>query len=89
MGVFLALALAGSMLGQVQEPLLCSGFRTQADAQAYLLGNPSEPHRLDDNADGLACEALPCPCAGRDSPLRVVRAGYTRYVDVLVATGHR
>ena len=35
----------------------CRDFTTQAEAQAYLL--PGDPHRLDGNNDGEACEALP------------------------------
>jgi len=45
----------------VQSPpegdLDCRDFTTQAEAQAYLL--PGDPHRLDGNNDGEACEALP------------------------------
>ena len=35
----------------------CSDFRTQAEAQRWLL--PGDPHRLDDDRDGVACERLP------------------------------
>jgi hypothetical protein len=43
----------------------CSDFSSQAAAQAFYLasGGPgSDPHRLDSDNDGVACEALPCPC---------------------------
>jgi endonuclease YncB( thermonuclease family) len=40
----------------------CSDFRTQAAAQKYLL--PGDPHRLDADGDGRACDSLPCPCSG-------------------------
>jgi len=39
----------------------CSDFSTQAEAQEYLL--PGDPHRLDGDNDGIACEDLPCPCS--------------------------
>jgi endonuclease YncB( thermonuclease family) len=44
----------------------CGDFATQAAAQAYFvaLGGPaSDPDRLDGDSDGIACEALPCPCS--------------------------
>jgi excalibur calcium-binding domain-containing protein len=39
----------------------CSDFRTQAQAQRFFeRHNPSrDPHRLDGDNDGLACESLP------------------------------
>ena len=40
----------------------CSDFDTQAEAQAFYeaAGGPdSDPHRLDNNGDGVACESLP------------------------------
>jgi endonuclease YncB( thermonuclease family) len=39
----------------------CSDFSTQAQAQKYLLAG--DPHRLDSDGDGVACESLPCPCS--------------------------
>jgi hypothetical protein len=39
----------------------CSDFATQAQAQSYLL--PGDPYNLDGDNDGIACEALPCPCS--------------------------
>ncbi len=35
----------------------CGDFSTQAEAQAYLL--PGDPHRLDEDEDGKACDSLP------------------------------
>jgi micrococcal nuclease len=37
----------------------CSDFETQAQAQAVLDDDPSDPHRLDADGDGVACETLP------------------------------
>ena len=40
----------------------CSDFRTQAEAQAFFeaAGGPEkDPHRLDSDRDGIACESLP------------------------------
>lgn len=34
----------------------CADFATQTAAQAELIRNPSDPHRLDLDLDGLACE---------------------------------
>ena len=43
----------------------CADFSTQAAAQTFFLNNnPSaDPHRLDADGDGVACESNPCPCA--------------------------
>ena len=44
----------------------CSDFSSQASAQAFFLANggpAADPHRLDADGDGVACESLPCPCA--------------------------
>lgn len=43
----------------------CSDFGTQRAAQIFFLnaGGPrSDPHRLDSDGDGIACETNPCPC---------------------------
>lgn len=37
----------------------CADFTYQEDAQAVLDADPSDPHRLDADGDGIACEALP------------------------------
>lgn len=37
----------------------CSDFRTWQEAQAFYIANlPSDPHGLDADNDGVACEAL-------------------------------
>ena len=41
----------------------CSDFADQAGAQAWLTAYAGDPDGLDGDADGRACEALPCPCA--------------------------
>jgi endonuclease YncB( thermonuclease family) len=42
----------------------CSDFDTQKQAQQFFEShNPSQdPHRLDADGDGIACESNPCPC---------------------------
>ncbi|WP_380678197.1 thermonuclease family protein [Salinigranum sp. GCM10025319] len=37
----------------------CSDFETQQQAQRVLDEDPSDPHRLDGDDDGVACESLP------------------------------
>lgn len=37
----------------------CSDFKYQEDAQAVLDATPGDPNHLDDDKDGIACEALP------------------------------
>lgn len=39
----------------------CGDFDNQAQAQKYL--TPGDPHRLDADDDGIACDSLPCPCS--------------------------
>lgn len=46
----------------------CSDFADQAAAQAWLNASAGDPDGLDGDADGRACEALPCPCATAGSP---------------------
>ena len=48
--------LSGTALAQ---DLDCSNFATQEDAQAEFAANPGDPHGLDDDNDGIACETLP------------------------------
>lgn len=45
----------------------CTDFSDQATAQEYL--HPGDPHALDLDGNGIACEGLPCPCVreGADS----------------------
>ena len=37
----------------------CSDFETQEEAQEVLDADPSDPHQLDRDEDGVACESLP------------------------------
>jgi hypothetical protein len=37
----------------------CGDFTSQRAAQAVLDGDPRDPHWLDDDRDGVACERLP------------------------------
>ena len=39
----------------------CPDFRSQAEAQAVLRSDPSDPNRLDGDRDGVACEGTPAP----------------------------
>jgi hypothetical protein len=45
----------------------CSDFRTQKQAQGFFQRhNPSrDPHRLDGDGDGIACESQRCPCSAQ------------------------
>lgn len=46
----------------------CGDFPNQAAAQAFYIANGgpgSDPHNLDAEGDGRACESLPCPCGSR------------------------
>lgn len=43
----------------------CADFASQRAAQIFFLkhgGPQNDPHRLDSEGDGIACEANPCPC---------------------------
>jgi endonuclease YncB( thermonuclease family) len=75
---FLALGLPGgsttaAVAGGDRD---CSDFSTQRDAQNFFEANggpSSDPHFLDGDGDGKACEDLPCPCrssggGGDDDP---------------------
>lgn len=67
-----AVAIAGWLVGalalvapaQAQNDLDCSDFDTQEEAQAELDDDRSDPHGLDRDGDGVACETL--PSAGGD-----------------------
>jgi len=39
----------------------CNDFQNQADAQAVLRADPTDPNRLDTDRDGVACESNPAP----------------------------
>lgn len=72
----------------------CSSFSTQRAAQEFFLANDprDDPHLLDADGDGIACESNPCPCStqrapvgfvgGTTGPERLVQWGrITRVVD--------
>lgn len=44
------------------QRVTCSSFPNQAAAQAAYRADPIGLSRLDGDNDGIACEALPCPC---------------------------
>jgi hypothetical protein len=50
--------LAGPAAAQ-EADLDCKDFGSQAEAQAKYEQDPSDPHRLDADNDGQACEAFP------------------------------
>ncbi|NYE38562.1 endonuclease YncB(thermonuclease family) [Nocardioides cavernae] len=71
----LTLTLAGtatfttSRAGAVTD-MDCGDFATQAAAQAFFVGaGPGDPHALDHDDDGVACESNPCPCSTSVAPL--------------------
>jgi len=63
----LTIAVFGGGAGAAAQSgdLNCSDFATQADAQAELSRDPSDPNGLDRDNDGIACEGLP---AGAGAP---------------------
>lgn len=70
LAVLLVTALVASVLAAFSSPALaisdrdCGDFATQRAAQKFFVNhNPKkDPHRLDADGDGRACESLPCPC---------------------------
>lgn len=85
--VVVLLAAAGLVASPVQgfTDRDCADFATQEAAQKfYEAAGPGDPHRLDADGDGIACEANPCPCmkpgggdggGGGDRPKAVVDRG--------------
>jgi len=56
---FSLLVLAfGATAAFAQEDLDCADFATQEEAQAEYDADPSDPHGLDADDDGIACEDL-------------------------------
>ena len=61
----------------------CADFPSQAAAQRFYLANGgprTDPHGLDSEGDGIACESNPCPClyqksVGGDEPATPPRSG--------------
>lgn len=67
--VFAALLALGAVarlptpiVAAAQRDLDCRDFPNQAAAQAELRRDPSDPHQLDADRDGIACESSRCPC---------------------------
>jgi endonuclease YncB( thermonuclease family) len=58
-------AILGPVSSASAADMDCADFATQKAAQTFFLnhGGPySDPHRLDYDGDGIACESNPCPC---------------------------
>jgi endonuclease YncB( thermonuclease family) len=87
-----AALLTLSAPAQAIEDRDCADFATQAEAQQFYLNHdPSDdPHGLDADDDGRACDSLPCPCgsatgggSGTSTPPAVLRerGTVTKVVD--------
>jgi endonuclease YncB( thermonuclease family) len=71
LGVTLALTAASAGAGANFVDRDCADFSTQAAAQNFFLANggpSSDPHQLDADHDGIACESNPCPCNYSTTP---------------------
>ncbi|MGN6575296.1 MAG: thermonuclease family protein [Nocardioides sp.] len=58
-------AVIGPVSSASAADMDCADFSTQKAAQTFFLnhgGPSSDPHRLDYDGDGIACESNPCPC---------------------------
>ncbi|MHA6347491.1 excalibur calcium-binding domain-containing protein [Roseivivax sp. CAU 1761] len=54
-----AVSLAPSVVAAQSGDRDCSDFRTWEEAQAFFeAAGPGDPHRLDRDNDGIACESL-------------------------------
>jgi hypothetical protein len=58
-GVLFAAALSIGTGTASAADLDCKDFATQAEAQAAFNADPSDPNRLDQDNDGIACETRP------------------------------
>jgi hypothetical protein len=65
-----------------QRDLDCADFASQADAQAELQRDRSDPHGLDPDGDGVACESGPVPSRNQFLAYIVAAAGL---LGILVA----
>lgn len=65
-----AVALTGSSAGIAfaVEDVDCPDFTYQEQAQAVLAQDLDDPHLLDDDGDGVACESLPSIANRDDAP---------------------
>ncbi|HXH79436.1 thermonuclease family protein [Nocardioides sp.] len=75
--VLLAVLIAGLVASPSSAAAVtdmdCGDFATQAAAQTFFLNaGPGDPHRLDAEGDGLACESNPCPCITDLGPVPLV-----------------
>jgi endonuclease YncB( thermonuclease family) len=87
--LFTVLAVLGGLLfwfGQAPASAAdmdCGDFSNQKNAQLFYLANGGptvDPHNLDSDGDGIACESNPCPCYyGTSTP----STGGTNTKDVL------
>ncbi len=87
-GALLSMGSAGQANAIVDRD--CSDFSTQAEAQRFFInagGPQQDPHQLDGDNDGKACDSLPCPCSsstggGGSLPARITQYGrVTNVVD--------
>lgn len=65
LGTIVTLLLAALPASASASDRDCSDFASQRAAQIFFLkhGGPRrDPHRLDGDDDGVACEDNPCPC---------------------------
>ena len=85
----LLLTLAGGSTSASAADRDCGDFSTQAAAQRFFINNGGpqrDPHRLDADGDGKACESLPCPCSsstgggGGSLPARIIQYGKVTHV---------
>jgi endonuclease YncB( thermonuclease family) len=88
------LTLLASSPAQAIADRDCSDFATQKAAQIFFLQHSpgSDPHRLDAEGDGIACESNPCPCyykrslpsgGGATTPPRRTIVQYARVIKVV------
>lgn len=76
----LGLGLVATGAGAQSSDRDCSDFPNQASAQSFFLasgGPSSDPHGLDADNDGVACESNPCPCNYSTSPTSPAPAATT------------
>ncbi|HYI61047.1 MAG TPA: excalibur calcium-binding domain-containing protein [Acidimicrobiales bacterium] len=63
-----AFTLLSASPAGAQTDLNCEDFATQEEAQAELDSDPSDPHGLDGDNDGVACQDLPSNGGGDGTP---------------------
>ena len=88
--IALLLATVG-LISLVQAPASafvdrdCGDFASQAAAQHFFLdAGPGDPHALDYDGDGVACESNPCPCIGRGTTSPQTAATPPLSMDILI-----